>query len=50
MNDFYTGLCVGLEKLGIPGDDEQIAKLERFACLLEKWNKVYNLTAIRCRE
>lgn len=50
MSDFHTELHIGLEALGIPGNEEQIAKLERFAGLLEKWNKVYNLTAIRCRE
>jgi 16S rRNA (guanine527-N7)-methyltransferase len=29
--------------------DEQVAALERYLDLLEKWNRVYNLTAIRDR-
>ena len=34
MSDFHTELHIGLEALGIPGNEEQIAKLERFAGLL----------------
>ena len=37
----------GLLALGVGLSDEQIAGLERYLALLEKWNRVYNLTAIR---
>jgi 16S rRNA (guanine527-N7)-methyltransferase len=37
----------GLLALGVASSDEQIARLERYLALLEKWNRVYNLTAIR---
>jgi 16S rRNA (guanine527-N7)-methyltransferase len=37
----------GLLALGVVSSDEQIARLERYLALLEKWNRVYNLTAIR---
>ena len=37
----------GLLALGVGLTDGQIAGLERYLALLEKWNRVYNLTAIR---
>jgi 16S rRNA (guanine527-N7)-methyltransferase len=37
----------GLLALGVGLSDEQVAGLERYLALLEKWNRVYNLTAIR---
>lgn len=37
----------GLLALGVASSDEQVARLERYLALLEKWNRVYNLTAIR---
>lgn len=40
----------GIEALGVRLDDAQISQLERYLDLLEKWNRVYNLTAIRERE
>ena len=50
MSDFQTELTKGLETLGVTADSAQVEKLVRFASLLERWNKVYNLTAIRCRD
>ena len=50
MSDFQTELTKGLETLGVTADSAQVEKLVRFAGLLERWNKVYNLTAIRCRD
>jgi 16S rRNA (guanine527-N7)-methyltransferase len=37
----------GLLALGVASSDDQVASLERYLALLEKWNRVYNLTAIR---
>jgi 16S rRNA (guanine527-N7)-methyltransferase len=37
----------GLLALGVGLSDEQVERLERYLALLEKWNRVYNLTAIR---
>jgi len=37
----------GLLALGATLTDAQIERLERYLALLEKWNRVYNLTAIR---
>ncbi|VAW48881.1 16S rRNA (guanine(527)-N(7))-methyltransferase [hydrothermal vent metagenome] len=37
----------GLQELGIEVTSEQVALLIQYLTLLEKWNKVYNLTAIR---
>lgn len=40
----------GLTTLNLPTDDEKVAKLLAFIALIEKWNKAYNLTAIRRRD
>jgi 16S rRNA (guanine527-N7)-methyltransferase len=40
-------LQVGITQLGIELESEQLEKLLRYLQLLDKWNKVYNLTAIR---
>ena len=37
----------GLEKLGVSWNSEQIKKLLSFLSMLERWNKTFNLTAIR---
>ena len=37
----------GLLALGVASSADQVARLERYLALLEKWNRVYNLTAIR---
>lgn len=46
MFDFQPRLEEGLSILGLEASSEQIDQLMRFAGLLQKWNKVYNLTAI----
>jgi 16S rRNA (guanine527-N7)-methyltransferase len=40
----------GLEELGVPLGREAMTKLIEYLALLEKWNRVYNLTAIRDAE
>ena len=40
-------LAGGLERLGLEPSDRVLDGFERYASLLLKWNKVYNLTAIR---
>ena len=37
----------GVQQLGLSLDDQQIAQLMAFLDLLQKWNKVYNLTSVR---
>ncbi|WKB51243.1 16S rRNA (guanine(527)-N(7))-methyltransferase RsmG [Eleftheria terrae] len=41
------GLASGAEALGLELSHEQQAQLLRYLGLIEKWNRVYNLTAIR---
>ena len=40
----------GLHELNIPADENKIALLLDFIKLIEKWNKAYNLTAVRNKE
>ncbi len=40
----------GLLELNLPASEAQIELLLAFVLLIEKWNKAYNLTAIRNRE
>lgn len=40
----------GLKALGLRLSDQQCAKLIEFVDILEKWNRVYNLTGIRERQ
>ncbi|WP_018714904.1 16S rRNA (guanine(527)-N(7))-methyltransferase RsmG [Brachymonas chironomi] len=42
-----SGLRQGLAALSLSLDDEQIARLLAYLELLQKWNRVYNLTAVR---
>jgi len=42
-----VALRAGSQALGLELDEAQIAKLLDFMGLLQKWNKVYNLTAVR---
>ena len=42
-----TDLAAGIAALGIALSDAQRAKLAAYLALLAKWNKTYNLTAIR---
>jgi len=43
-------LTAGAQSLAVNLDKQQIDKLLRFLELLSKWNKVYNLTAVRSME
>lgn len=43
----YDIIQSGLQQLSLPATDAQIDALVRFVALMEKWNKAYNLTAIR---
>lgn len=43
-------LLEGAQSLGYALDNEQLLKLEQYLDLLNQWNKVYNLTAIRTLE
>jgi 16S rRNA (guanine527-N7)-methyltransferase len=43
-------LIAGLESLRLSVDEDQVERLISFIKLIEKWNKAYNLTAIRDRE
>jgi 16S rRNA (guanine527-N7)-methyltransferase len=42
-----AGLRAGVQALGLSLSDEQIQRLLSFVALIDKWNKVYNLTALR---
>ncbi|GAC1530661.1 MAG: 16S rRNA (guanine(527)-N(7))-methyltransferase RsmG [Ramlibacter sp.] len=42
-----SDLRAGAEVLGLALSDEQVAKLLAYLGLLQKWGKVYNLTALR---
>ena len=41
------GLRSGVQALGLVLSDAQIQRLLDYAALIQKWNKVYNLTALR---
>lgn len=41
------GLLAGLDALGLSLSDEQVDQLLAYQGLIAKWNKVYNLTALR---
>ena len=45
-----SNLSTGAEALGLMLSPETLARLERYLDLLEKWNAVINLTAVRDRE
>jgi len=40
-------LCEGAELMSIPLSDKQIQQLLRYLSLIHKWNRIYNLSAIR---
>jgi 16S rRNA (guanine527-N7)-methyltransferase len=50
MDDCRKMLVSGLEALNLSLGESQIQRLLDFITLIEKWNKAYNLTAIRDRE
>lgn len=47
MSDLEQVLREGLQTLGLPLEDGQIAALFAYLALLQQWNHAYNLTAIR---
>lgn len=47
MEDSGSLLLAGLEQLDLPADEKKVDRLLTFVELIEKWNKAYNLTAIR---
>ncbi len=36
-----------MDELALPYDARLLEKLVRFLCLLDRWNRVYNLTSVR---
>ena len=50
MDTCKKTLVAGLDELKLTLDENQIEQLLDFIKLLEKWNKAYNLTAIRNKE
>lgn len=49
MTSEHAALTAGLHALGLPSDAGTAQRLTAYLDLLEKWNRVYNLTAIRER-
>ncbi len=47
MTDLRATLQAGLQSLQLDLDDRQVGLLLDYLGLLQKWNKVYNLTAVR---
>ncbi len=47
MDPCHEKLLQGLAALALSVDESQYASLLRFIKLIEKWNKAYNLTAVR---
>jgi 16S rRNA (guanine527-N7)-methyltransferase len=47
MDDLAAGLRGGLAQLRLEMRDEQVSSLLAYVGLIQKWNKVYNLTAVR---
>ena len=45
-----SNLSIGIEALGLRLSSETLERLEHYLDLLEKWNAVINLTAVRDRE
>jgi len=50
MNGCHEILVTGLKALKVSLTEDKIEQLFQFIILLEKWNKTYNLTAVRNRE
>ena len=47
MSDALTTLKSGAAELGLQLSDAQLEQLLGYLALIQKWNKVYNLTAVR---
>ena len=49
MDECHNILAAGVSALNIVVNEQQVEKLLAFISLIEKWNKAYNLTAIKTR-
>ncbi len=47
MSDVLAALKLGATELGLSLGDVQLEQLQGYLALIRKWNKVYNLTAVR---
>ena len=47
MSDVLAALKLGATELGLTLSDVQLDQLQGYLALIRKWNKVYNLTAVR---
>ena len=47
MSDVLAALKLGATELGLSLSDVQLEQLQGYLALIQKWNKVYNLTAVR---
>ena len=47
MSDVLAALKLGATELGLSLSDVQFDQLQSYLTLIQKWNKVYNLTAVR---
>ena len=47
MSDVLAALKLGAIQLGLTLSDVQFDQLQGYLALIQKWNKVYNLTAVR---
>jgi 16S rRNA (guanine527-N7)-methyltransferase len=47
MSDAFTALKSGTAELGLDLSEGQFQQLWAYLALMQKWNKVYNLTAVR---
>ena len=47
MSDALAALKLGATELGLSLSDVQLEQLQGYLALIRKWNKVYNLTAVR---
>jgi 16S rRNA (guanine527-N7)-methyltransferase len=47
MDELSRRLAEGMAVLGVPASSEQRERLLAFLALMQKWNRTYNLTAIR---
>jgi 16S rRNA (guanine527-N7)-methyltransferase len=50
LEDPHEILAQGMRELSLPYDASQLERLLNYQVLLEKWNRTYNLTAIRGSE
>jgi len=48
QQDLHSILASGLEALSLNLTDKQQQQLVEFVLLIDKWNKAYNLTSVRC--